>query len=78
MYRINQVFCDAVMDVVEPGDLVWVHDYHFLLLPAMLKWRRADLRVGFFLHIPFPSYEIFRMLPDRWRSRCWRGCWGRT
>ncbi len=74
--RINQVFCDAIMDVVEPGDLVWVHDYHFLLLPAMLRARRADLRVGFFLHIPFPSYEIFRMLPDRWRSALLEGMLG--
>ena len=49
---------------------------HFLLLPDMLKRRRADLRVGFFLHIPFPSYEIFRMLPDRWRSALLEGMLG--
>ena len=66
--RVNGVFCDAVLEVAEPGDSVWVHDYHLLLLPAMLRARRPDLKVGFFLHIPFPSYELFRLLPDRWRT----------
>ena len=74
--RVNELFCDAVLGVVEPGDLVWVHDYHFLMLPAMLKRRKPDLKVGFFLHIPFPSYEIFRLLPDLWRGELLRGMLG--
>ncbi len=74
--RINRVFRDATVEVAEPGDLVWVHDYHLLLLPALLKRARPDLRVGFFLHIPFPSYEIFRLLPDRWRAALLDGLLG--
>jgi len=74
--RINEVFCDAVLGEAEPGDTVWVHDYHFLLLPAMLRRRRPDLKVGFFLHIPFPSYELFRLLPGRWRSSLLEGMLG--
>jgi trehalose 6-phosphate synthase/phosphatase len=74
--EVNRLFCDAVLEVVEPGDLVWVHDYHFLLLPAMLKERMPGLRVGFFLHIPFPSFEIFRMLPEPWRSALLEGMLG--
>ncbi|MCA1685400.1 MAG: trehalose-6-phosphate synthase, partial [Planctomycetia bacterium] len=69
------MFCDAVLDEAEPGDTVWVHDYHFLLLPAMLR-RRPGLKIGFFLHIPFPSYEIFRLLPDRWRAALLEGLLG--
>ncbi|MCA1685747.1 MAG: bifunctional alpha,alpha-trehalose-phosphate synthase (UDP-forming)/trehalose-phosphatase, partial [Planctomycetia bacterium] len=74
--RINAVFCDAVLDEAGPGDTVWVHDYHFLLLPAMLRARRPGLKVGFFLHIPFPSYELFRLLPDRWRRALLGGMLG--
>jgi trehalose 6-phosphate synthase/phosphatase len=61
----NELFCDAVLEEAGPDDTVWVNDYHLLLLPAMLRARRPGLKVGFFLHIPFPSYELFRLLPDR-------------
>ncbi|MFN3166011.1 MAG: bifunctional alpha,alpha-trehalose-phosphate synthase (UDP-forming)/trehalose-phosphatase [Phycisphaeraceae bacterium] len=63
--KINGCFADVVCDAAEQGDLVWVHDYHLMLLPKMLRERRPDLRVGFFLHTPFPSYEIFRCHPRR-------------
>lgn len=63
--RISGCFADAVDDVAEEGDLVWVHDYHLMLLPQMLRERRPDLRIGFFLHTPFPSYEVFRCHPRR-------------
>ena len=46
------------------GDLVWVHDYHLFLVPRMIKEKRPRLRVAFFLHTPWPSYEIFRVLPE--------------
>jgi trehalose 6-phosphate synthase/phosphatase len=49
----------------QPGDLIWVHDYQLLLLPALLRERLPDARIGFFLHIPFPSEELFRTLPER-------------
>ncbi len=63
--KINGCFADAVADVAQQGDLVWVHDYHLMLLPKMLRERRPDLRIGFFLHTPFPSYEVFRCHPRR-------------
>jgi trehalose 6-phosphate synthase/phosphatase len=61
----NRIFCKAVVDRYEPGDLIWVHDYHLMLLPQMLRDRLPDAAIGFFLHIPFPSSEIFPVLPRR-------------
>jgi len=64
---VNARFADVVASRVRPGDLVWVHDYHLMLVPEMLRQRVSDVRIGFFLHIPFPSSEIFRILPERER-----------
>ncbi len=65
-YRaVNQRFADQILSLAGPGDLVWVHDYQLMLLPQMLKEARPSLRVGFFLHTPFPSYEVFRCHPRR-------------
>jgi trehalose 6-phosphate synthase/phosphatase len=61
----NRIFCAAVVDRYRPGDLVWVHDYHLMLLPQMLRCALPDAAIGFFLHIPFPSGEIFPILPRR-------------
>jgi trehalose 6-phosphate synthase/phosphatase len=74
--HVNEVFCDALMEVVGQNGLVWVHDYHLMLLPRLLKARAPDLLVGFFLHIPFPSFEVFRLLPDRWRREILEGLLG--
>jgi trehalose 6-phosphate synthase len=63
---VNRRFAEAVLAVAEPGAIVWVHDYQLQLVPGMLRERRSDLRIGFFLHIPFPAREIFLRLP--WRS----------
>jgi len=54
-----------VKEVANQGDTVWVHDYQLMLLPALLRRDRPDLRIGFFLHTPFPSYEVFRAIPER-------------
>lgn len=56
-------FCEAVVRQYRPGDLIWVHDYHLMLLPEMLRERIPDARIGFFLHIPFPSSEVFSIAP---------------
>jgi trehalose 6-phosphate synthase/phosphatase len=65
-YRsVNERFADAVCAQAGDDDLIWIHDYHLLLLPAMLRARLPRARIGFFLHIPFPSSEIFRLLPHR-------------
>jgi trehalose 6-phosphate synthase/phosphatase len=64
---VNARFADAVAARHEPGDLVWVHDYQLMLVPQMLRERIPEARIGFFLHIPFPSSEVFRLLPQRER-----------
>jgi trehalose 6-phosphate synthase/phosphatase len=72
--RVNQRFADAVVDELQPGDLVWVHDYHLMLVPGLVRERRPDARIGFFLHIPFPAPEVFRILP--WRRELLMGVLG--
>jgi trehalose 6-phosphate synthase/phosphatase len=63
--RANKIFCDEILRHLRPNDLIWIHDYHFLLLPQMLREAVADISIGFFLHIPFPSSSVFRILPKR-------------
>jgi trehalose 6-phosphate synthase/phosphatase len=64
---VNERFADAIAEQYEPGDLVWVHDYQLMLVPQLLRERLPEARIGFFLHIPFPSSELFRILPQRER-----------
>lgn len=65
-YReVNQLFCDEICRWVQPGDKVWIQDYQLMLLPGMLRKACPDLCIGYFHHIPFPSYELFRILPER-------------
>ena len=70
----NAAFAQAVADVYRPGDTIWVHDYQLMLVPALLRSRIPDARIGFFLHIPFPSSEVFRILP--WRREILDGVLG--
>lgn len=63
--KANHRFADAVMQIYQPGDLVWVQDYHLMLLPSLLRKRLPDVTIGFFLHTPFPSSEVYRILPVR-------------
>jgi trehalose 6-phosphate synthase/phosphatase len=66
-YRaVNEVFADEVVRVLRPDDVLWVHDYHLMLVPHLVRVRRPEQAIGFFLHIPFPSYELFRLLPRAW------------
>ena len=62
---VNARFADAVAEHYQPGDVVWVHDYQLLRVPALLRERVPGARIGFFLHIPFPNPEIFFTLPTR-------------
>ncbi|KAF3335983.1 alpha,alpha-trehalose-phosphate synthase [Carex littledalei] len=63
---VNKIFADKVMEVINPDeDFVWVHDYHLMVLPTFLRKRFNRLKLGFFLHSPFPSSEIYRTLPVR-------------
>jgi trehalose 6-phosphate synthase/phosphatase len=61
--RVNQRFADKVLETAHEAELIWVHDYQLMLLPALLKAMAPQLRVGFFLHTPFPAHEIFRCHP---------------
>ncbi len=72
--RVNERFADVVDEVADQGATVWVQDYQLQLLPAALRKRRPDLRIGFFLHIPFPPTELFLQLP--WRKRIIEGLLG--
>ncbi|CAG8462940.1 9200_t:CDS:2 [Racocetra fulgida] len=69
-YRaVNQAFADKIKEIYRPNDLVWIHDYHLLLIPRMLRDLLPDAAIGLFIHAPFPSSEIFRCLP---RNNCTR------
>ena len=73
---VNERFRDTLCELLRPEDIVWIHDYHLMLLPRMLRDRMPHVHIGFFLHIPFPSYEIFRLLPSGWRREILDGLLG--
>lgn len=62
---VNKKVADATASVASESARIWIHDYHFMLLPQMLRETASGATIGFFLHIPFPSFEIFRLLPQR-------------
>ena len=72
--RVNQKFCDAILKKAGPDDTIWIHDYQLLLLPQMLREVLPNATIAFFQHIPFPSYEIIRMIP--WRKELLAGMCG--
>ena len=69
--QVNKAFCEAVVKIAEPGDYIWVHDYQLMLLPELIRKEQPNAQIGFFLHIPFPSFEMFRLLP--WRKELLHG-----
>jgi len=72
--QVNELFADVVAREYRTGDIIWVHDYQLMLLPGLLRERLPHARIGFFLHIPFPSSEVFRVLP--WRRQILDGLLG--
>ena len=64
--KVNELFANTVLEIAEPEDFVWIHDYHLMLLPKLLQKEHRNIAVGFFLHTPFPSPDVFRLLP--WRE----------
>jgi trehalose 6-phosphate synthase/phosphatase len=74
--QVNQLFCQRILDVAKPGDTVWIHDYQLMLLPGMVRQQISTLSIGFFLHIPFPSYELFRLLHKEWKEKIVEGLLG--
>ena len=63
--KINQLFADKIVKNYKKGDIIWIHDYHLLLVPGMIRKKLPDAQIGFFLHIAFPSSEVFRCLAVR-------------
>jgi trehalose 6-phosphate synthase/phosphatase len=61
---VNERFADTICDLYQQGDLIWVQDYHLMLLPSILRNRISKANIGLFLHTPFPSSEIFKCLPS--------------
>ncbi|HXB92437.1 MAG TPA: bifunctional alpha,alpha-trehalose-phosphate synthase (UDP-forming)/trehalose-phosphatase, partial [Puia sp.] len=74
--QVNQLFADKIAPLLEPGDQVWIHDYQLMILPHLLRQKKPDATIGFFLHIPFPSYEIFRLMPTEWKKTILHGVMG--
>lgn len=72
--KVNQKFADAILEAADEDDTIWVHDYQLMLVPQMVREKKPDISIGFFLHIPFPSFEIFRTLP--WREEILKGLLG--
>ncbi len=72
--EINRIYADFIAQHAQAGDTIWIHDYHLQVLPQMLREKNLQVKIGFFLHIPFPSYEIFRLLP--WREEILEGILG--
>lgn len=64
----NLLFYDAMKDVIQPDDVIWIHDYQLMMLPDLIRQKFPKNKIGFFFHIPFPSFEIFRLLPSIWRE----------
>ena len=63
--EVNDIFCKEAAKIIQPGDTVWIQDYQLMLLPSLLREKFSDISIGYFHHIPFPSYELFRVLPER-------------
>ncbi len=72
--KVNRAYAEEVFPHLKPGDRVWIHDYQLMLLPSLIRQRFPSVSIGFFMHIPFPSYEIFRLLP--WRREILEGLLG--
>jgi trehalose 6-phosphate synthase/phosphatase len=71
---VNEKFKMAILDIAEPGDIIWIHDYQLLLLPQLIRDQLPNSSIGFFQHIPFPSFELFRLIP--WRAELLNGMLG--
>ncbi len=72
----NQQFADKIVSILKDDDVLWIHDYHLMLLPEMVRKKKPDASIGFFLHTPFPSFEILRLLPTEWRKALLSGILG--
>jgi trehalose 6-phosphate synthase/phosphatase len=74
--EVNRIFAHHILSFLQPDDILWIHDYQLMLVPGMVREQRPDITIGFFLHIPFPSFEIFRMLHRPWKEKIVNGLLG--
>ncbi|TFG74961.1 MAG: bifunctional alpha,alpha-trehalose-phosphate synthase (UDP-forming)/trehalose-phosphatase, partial [Chrysiogenales bacterium] len=74
--KVNRIFSEALLEIIREDDTIWIHDYHLMLLPQLIREKFPKAKIGFFLHIPFPTFEIFRLLPGAWRQEILRGMLG--
>lgn len=74
--KANQLFFNQLKKTIKPGDFIWIHDYQLFLLPGMVRHEFPEAAVAFFLHIPFPSYEVFRIMPDGYQHAILKGMLG--
>ena len=72
--QVNQKFADAILEHLEPEDTIWVHDYQLLLVPGLIRREQPQVSIAYFNHIPFPSQELFRLIP--WRKELLMGMLG--
>ena len=72
----NELFLESVLPHLDNNDTVWIHDYQLMPLARMIRQRFPNITIGFFLHIPFPSFEIFRLLPHPWQEELLHGMLG--
>ena len=63
--QVNTLFCEEALPFIEEDDIIWVQDYQLMLLPGKIRKKKPKVSIGYFHHIPFPSYELFRVLPER-------------
>lgn len=73
-YKINKLYAEKILEFIQDGDILWIHDYHLLLLPQLVREKKPNISIGLFSHLPFPSFEIFRLLP--WRNEIVEGMLG--
>jgi trehalose 6-phosphate synthase/phosphatase len=74
--EVNKIFADRINELIGPDDIVWIHDYQLMLVPGMIREQRPSATIGFFMHIPFPSFEVFRMLHRPWKDKIINGLLG--
>ncbi len=74
--RVNEIFCQTLLEKLGPDDVLWIHDFHLMLLPGMVRKKKPSATIGFSLHIPFPNFEIYRLLPRKWRKEILEGLLG--
>jgi trehalose 6-phosphate synthase/phosphatase len=74
--EVNKIFADRLSSIIQPNDIIWIHDYQLFLLPGLIREKTPEAIIGFFLHIPFPSYEVFRLLHRPWKEKIISGLLG--